>query len=449
MREHLPALLIVIPLVGAWLALAISFLSHRLSRWTAVAALLADLLAVLDLFPRLSAQGDWHYSLGGWAPPWGIELVVTPFSAFFAALLLVTALFTSFYLGSHGLLAGLPKVRESLGEVLLLTLVPGLLGMLWVRDGFTFYLFLQFSVVAAAAWMACMTRQTGPGVFYFLLWGSTGASLLLAGFLFLYASTGTLNFGDLLAQLFIFKNYPIALTAGALFTLGWTAIVLFPSPRAYRPLFGQTSPFLLGFLSSVFVRTGLFTLFLFFFLVLDVPGLSQPLGLTVVEYVLIYSLFLEFFVAARQKDFLHSIAYLSVAQLGYVFAGFALGNKSALTGALMELTTQLLVVAGFFFIAGSLSSGGGSLPFSRMVGLARSRPLTGLSLVIFAATIVGVPPTGGFFGKWYLVLGAFEKKDWVLLAGILLTVLFNFVYFFRLILLLYGHRSAAMARLTL
>jgi len=441
MRDHLPALLILSPLAGAWLTLTFSFFSHRLSRWVTILTLLVTLKVVWDCLARFSTQGDWHYSLGGWAPPWGIEMVVTPFSTFFAFLMIVIALFSSYYLGTHGLLAGLPRVRESLGDTLSLLLTMGLMGLLWVRDGFTFYLLLQFSILAAMAWMACLVRQAGTGIFYFLLAGSTGASLLVAGFLFLYAGTGTLNLGDILAQLFIFKNFALASVAGALFTVGWVPLLLFPSPRFFGNLSDQTSPYLLGFLSSAFVRVGVFALFLLYFFVLDVPGLSQPWGLVVMEYLLIYALFFEFLSAARQKDFLHMAGFLSLAQIGYIFSGFALGNKSALTGALMELLTQLLTTAGFFFIAGTLRTGAGALPFSRLVGLARYRPLTGLALVIFAAAIVGIPPTGGFFGKWYLVLGAVAKKDWIILAGILVSVAFNFVYFFKLTLFLYGHRS--------
>jgi multicomponent Na+:H+ antiporter subunit D len=446
MKDHLPVLLLTIPLAGSWLVLAAGFLSHRLSRTVAYAILLFDLLLIPRSLPHLLSQESWHYSLGGWAPPWGIELILTPFSLLLAAIVLLTALFSVFYLGSFSLLAGLLKIRESLAGFLLLVLASSLIGLLWIRDGFTLYLFLQIFLVGATALMVCLARQGWLAFFYFLLTNSAGASLLLMGFLFLYAVTGTFHLDDILAQLFISKNYPMALVAGVLTAAGWVCPFFFPSPRFFTGLLSQTPPFLVGFISSVFVRIGVYALFLFIFFVLGVPGIVQPLGLVLLEYLLVLLFLLEFFSAAREKDFLHSVAFLSVAQLGYVLSGFILGNKSALTGALMELLTQALIVAGLFFIAGSLRSGSGGIPFSRMVGLARHRPLTGLSLVVFAAAIVGIPPTGGFFGKWYLIQGALEKRDGVILGAVILSVAFNFVYFFKLTLFLYEHRSASLSR---
>jgi multicomponent Na+:H+ antiporter subunit D len=169
------------------------------------------------------------------------------------------------------------------------------------------------------------------------------------------------------------------------------------------------------------------------------------LVLTILEYFLAILFFGDFIYAARQKDFHQAVAFLSVAQLGYLFVGFLLGNKSALTGTLIELISQVLVVAGLFFIASTLRPTSGAQPFSRLAGLARHRPLTGLALIIFTASIVGVPPTGGSFGKWYLIQGALERKDWVLLAAVVATILFNLVYFTRLMVFLYEHRSPSLS----
>jgi multicomponent Na+:H+ antiporter subunit D len=186
-----------------------------------------------------------------------------------------------------------------------------------------------------------------------------------------------------------------------------------------------------------------YLVFTLIFFTLNLPGYVTPRWMALGEYGLVLFFLAQFVFAVRQKDLLPALAYLSLAQLGYLFAGFVLGNKEALTGTLMDLLSQTLVMAGFFFAAGMLKPSPGALPFSRLAGLARHQPLTGLSLIIFAASIAGIPPTGGSFGKWYLVQGALEKKDWVLLAGLCGAVLYGLIYFVKWTVLLYEHRAAS------
>lgn len=443
MKNHLPALLVVLPLAGAWLSFLLGFLSYRLSRLAAYLVLLLTFYWTASSIPQLLSGGPWHYSLGGWPPPWGIELVITPFSAFLACFLFLIALVALFTLGSFSLVAGLLKSRESLGGALLLVGTSASLALLWVRDGFTLYLFLQIAVVAAAGLLVCATRQGWLEGFHFLLGGSLGASLFLTGILFLYSATGTLHLDDFLAQLFIAKNFPMALAAGLLLAGGLVFLFIFPSPRFFGRLLNQAPPFLLGLFSSALVRVTAYLLFLFIFFVLNVPGMAQPAWLAALEYLLTLLLLFDFFMAARQKDFLHSVAYLSVAQMAFLFIGFEAGNKSALTGSLMELLSQMLSVMGLFLAVGVLSlKPAGSHPFSKLSGLGRQDFGTALALIIFAFSIVGVPPTGGCFGKYYLLQGLWEKRDWFLLAPLALALVFNLWTAARFLWLLFEHRKA-------
>ena len=432
------------PLAGAWLSLGLGLLSYRLSRWATYGTLLLTLCFTVLSFPKLFLEGFWHYSLGGWAPPWGIELLITPYSAFLACFVLLCALVAFFMLGSFGLMGGLLKSRESLGGSLLLVLVSALLTQLWARDGFTLYLFLEISLVAAASLLVCVSRQGWLDGFYLLLGGSLGASLLLAGFLFLYSATGTLHLDDLLAQLFITKNFSMALTAGFFLVAAWAFHFSFPVPFFFGRLLDQMPPFLLGFFSSVLARTAAYLLFLLLFFVLNVPGLDQPGWLTGLEYPLVLFFLAYFVIAAWQKDFLHSVAFLSVAQLAFPLIGFVAGNKSALTGSLMELLSQILVVMGLFTAVGILSlKPTGAHPFSKLAGLGRHDFSLALCLVIFTFSIVGVPPTAGSFGKFYLLQGLFEKRDWFLMVPLGAVLLYNLWTAARFLWLLFEHRKAA------
>ena len=96
------------------------------------------------------------------------------------------------------------------------------------------------------------------------------------------------------------------------------------------------------------------------------------------------------------------------------------------------MLSQTLSVAGLFFVSESLRQGAGPLPFSRLIGMARHRFWTWTALMVFLASAVGIPPTGGFFAKFYLFQGALEKHDGALLVILSpLSALFNLYYLWQ------------------
>ncbi|HUO58387.1 MAG TPA: proton-conducting transporter membrane subunit [bacterium] len=446
MSVHLPILLLLAPFTGAWLVFGVGFFSQRFSRWATYFFLFLPLLLAWEAFPKILARGPWHYSLGGWAPPWGIELLVTPFSLLLACFVLGIAAIAFYQLGNFGAMAKLEPSREALGGPLFLLLTGSLLALLWARDGFTLYLFLEIIFLVGAGLILCVNWQGWWEGFCFLLAGSAGASLLLAGFLFLYASTGTLHLDDLLAQLFITKNVSLALAAGLLLTAAWGFLFLFPTPLLYERFLREAPHFLSGFFSGVLARVGVYVLFLILFFVLNVPGLTTPGWLETGEHLLVFAFLAGFFLAARQKDFLLCAAYLGAAQLGFILLGFVLGNKSGLAGSLMELLSQMPATMGLFLAAGLLGpKPGDSQPLSRWAGVGRRDFPVALCLVIFSFSILGVPPTGGFFGKFYLFQGALDKKDWFFLAGLGLVLLLNLASAARLTWLLFEHPQSSQS----
>ncbi len=441
MNEHIPILILLSPLAGSLFCVFSPFFSGRLTRFLAWFSLAAGLIFTLESFGPLLSTGDWRYALGGWPPPWGIELVLTPFTAFFACLLLVLSLVVLVYFRSLRLPGSSGIWKENLAHSFHLLMTAAGLALLFTRDAVNLFLFLEVFLLAGAGLMASLGEKAWLAAFNFFFWGSVGATLYLAGIVFLYSATATPNLDDILAQLFIAKNFSMALTAGFFLGFGFIFLLVFPAPFFFQKTLNRIPSFLLAFFSSVIPRLAAVLLFGFYFFVLDVPGLTAPTWLTVLAYLVSLAFLTGFFFASRQKDYLVTLGFLGAAQMGFLFLGFYLGNKSALTGSLLEVLSQVLTVAGLFFIGQNLREDAGIQSLSRLTGLARQRPLMGLALVIFASSIVGVPPTGGFFGKWFLAQGAMEKHDWLALATLAAVTVFNFLFFARLTRLLYEHHS--------
>jgi multicomponent Na+:H+ antiporter subunit D len=122
-----------------------------------------------------------------------------------------------------------------------------------------------------------------------------------------------------------------------------------------------------------------------------------------------------------------------VSQIGYIALGIGLGNRLALIGAYLHILNHALMKGCLFMVSGSLMFRRGMRNIFRLRGVHRTMPWTMAAFVIAALSMIGIPPTAGFFSKWYLLLGTIEANQWILAAVILISSLLNAVYFFRVI----------------
>lgn len=127
------------------------------------------------------------------------------------------------------------------------------------------------------------------------------------------------------------------------------------------------------------------------------------------------------------------LAYSSVAQIGYVIVGLAIGNVYGLIGAILHIINHAFMKSTLFLTIGGIQYRYGETNIDRFGRLYSKMPATALAMVIAAMSMIGLPPTGGFFSKWYLVLGAMQTGQYVYIAIIILSSLLNAIYFFRVI----------------
>lgn len=410
MIHQAPVLLLILPLAGSLLVFLSALGPAFFSRALALLILLAGI--ILSLVLPLSVSGDWHYNLGGWAPPWGIETRLSAFTGLLAAAVYFLSFLALASLGSDARKEQTPSQGILDGFWLLLT--GSLTGLLLVRDAFTIYLLLELSVLAAGMLLAGGGKRTWLAAFRFIFGGSVGASLYLLGIAYLYAATGTLHLDDLLAQLLISKNFHLIWAAGFFLTAGFVLPLLFPLPALFSGFLGELSPGFLVFLVPVAARVAFFLLFVFYFFVLGIPGLTTPFWLAAAEQ-LTAALFLSgFWFAVREGETDRAAAFLGAAPLGYVLAGFMLGTSGALTGALLEILNQLLALAGLYLIFLWAGESTGTREAGRWAGAGRKKPLMAAAFLLLAADLAGLPPTGGFYAKLYIFKAAFDQRQWFL-----------------------------------
>ena len=152
MSNHLPVLMVVIPLSVAIVLPLLALASMLIARLAVLATLILVCLCSTAALVHVLQHGPWHYQLGGWAPPWGIEYVIDPLSGGIAMLIACIALLATVYGGPH--MSGISAGRTGVFYSLFLLLLSGLLGMIVTGDMFNLYVFFEISSLAAYALLA-------------------------------------------------------------------------------------------------------------------------------------------------------------------------------------------------------------------------------------------------------------------------------------------------------
>jgi multicomponent Na+:H+ antiporter subunit D len=141
--------------------------------------------------------------------------------------------------------------------------------------------------------------------------------------------------------------------------------------------------------------------------------------------------------ALAQRDLKKMLTYIIIAEVGYMVGGAWLGNQNGLTGTIYHILGDALMTLCLFMAVGAIIFKTGQSSFEAMRGIFSKMPVTSTVFIIGGFSIIGIPPTCGFFSKWYLISGAIEAGQWVFVIALLCSSLINAVIFFRLIELAY------------
>jgi multicomponent Na+:H+ antiporter subunit D len=147
--------------------------------------------------------------------------------------------------------------------------------------------------------------------------------------------------------------------------------------------------------------------------------------------------------ALGQRDLRRMLTYIIVAEVGYMVGGVWLANANGLTGAILHIVNDALMTLCLMLAAAAISYRLGGTGFDRLQGIYRKMPVTMAAFTVGAFSMIGVPPTAGFFSKWYLILGGIDAGQWGYVVALLFSSLVNAVLFFRIIEIGFFHSADA------
>jgi multicomponent Na+:H+ antiporter subunit D len=141
--------------------------------------------------------------------------------------------------------------------------------------------------------------------------------------------------------------------------------------------------------------------------------------------------------ALGQKDLRRMLTYIIIAEVGYMVGGVFLANANGLTGAVLHIVNDALMTLCLFLAVAAIIYRQGSVSLVSLQGIFHRMPITMAAFTLGAFAMIGVPPTCGFFSKWYLILGGIDGNHWEFVIALVASSLINVVLFFRVIELAY------------
>ncbi len=141
--------------------------------------------------------------------------------------------------------------------------------------------------------------------------------------------------------------------------------------------------------------------------------------------------------ALGQKDLRRMLTYIIIAEVGYMVGGTFLANSNGLTGAILHIVNDSLMTLCLFLVVAAIIYRQGTVSLDSLQGIFRRMPITMAAFTVGAFAMIGVPPTCGFFSKWYLILGGIDGGHWEFVMALVFSSLVNVILFFRIIEMAY------------
>lgn len=431
--NQLPILVVVLPLVAAPLCV---LLRQRTLVWalTVLVTWLCFAMAYL-LLVIVRIRGEISYAVGGWPPPFGIELRLDMLNAIVLLLVTGVAAITSVY-AKASVAAEIARERIYLFYALLLLNLCGLIGITVTNDAFNLFVFLEIASLSSYALIAMgHSRRALVSAFQYLIMGTIGATFILIGIGFLFVMTGTLNMTDIAQRLPPVMDTRTVKAALAFIVVGTSLkFALFPLHGWLPGAYAHAPSTVSAFIAATGGKVAIYAMIRFIFSVFgaEFAFAEMPLG-EILTLLAVVAMLAASATAMFQTDLKRLLAWSSIAQLGYIVLGVALASAAGLTAAILHIVNHAVIKGAAFMAAGALFWQLRSTRLEDIAGLGRAMPWTATALVLAGLGLIGIPATAGFISKWYLLQALLlEQRFW--LAGVILaSSLFALVYVWRVV----------------
>lgn len=447
-----PVLLLVVPLGFASVCPLLGAWRRSVCFWWALTGAITTAFLTWSMIGRISFGEALTYRLGGWSPPWGLQLRVDlPALALGCAvtgIVIVLLVYSYRHAGENVEPGRLPYYYT-----LMLLATAGMLGFLVTADLFNLLVMLVITCIAACGLVAVTGASDALRSslkYLFAVAASAVGFMLAVGFL--YSVTGTLDMRQLSLRIESMASdfVPVAVVALALFLLTLAVnAALFPASWWLPDISESGLDPSAALVLSLVVAMASFAMFRVLFVVFP-PALTRIETARSVTTLALAWVGAIAFVAgavmmALQDGLKRFVAYGAISQVGLVVVGIASSSARAAAGGLLGAIAGACTISCMILGCGALTYGTGRSSIADIRGLGRRRPVAAAALSLGALSLVGVPFTVGFAAKALVIEGLVDKGSYVLTALVFTGTAVALASCARLVFLLFARETPERA----
>ncbi|NNM05008.1 MAG: monovalent cation/H+ antiporter subunit D family protein [Gemmatimonadetes bacterium] len=420
-------LAIVAPLVGGLFVLALGKRPNL--RETASLLTAGALFAiVLTLFQPVMAGERPGIVLAEPLPGLPLALEVEPLGLLFALVASSLWIVTSLY--SIGYMRGHHEKNQTRFYFFFAVALSSAMGVAFAGNLFTLFVF--YEVLTLCTFPLVTHHQTPAakkaGRVYLGILLTTSIGLQLLAIVWTYFLAGTLDFeaGGILANQGVSNAAAAGLLALYVFGIGKAAVM--PFHRWLPAAMVAPTPVSALLHAVAVVKAGVFSVLKVCVYVFGWEFITETGASDLIIWVVAATIILASLRAFTKDNLKARLAYSTISQLSYIVLGALLANEWGIIGGGMHIAMHAFGKITLFFGAGAIMVAAHKTDVSQMKGLGRTMPITFGAFLVGSLSIIGLPPAGGAWSKWFLGLGALEAGQLGLLGVLMLSSLLSLVY---------------------
>jgi multicomponent Na+:H+ antiporter subunit D len=421
---------LLIALLAPLMAAALIPLAHR---WPnvreAVTLIAAAVLAwtVWSLAPLVMSGAGPEFEVGEIAAGLSLAFAIEPLGMVFALVAGSLWFVNSVY--SIGYMRGNHEPRQTTFYVCFAIALFAAMGIAFAANLFTLFIFYELLTIST---YPLVTHKATPearqgGRTYLLYLLGTSMVFLLPAMVATYAIAGTLDFepGGIL-QGKTSAGVSAILLVLFIFGIGKAAVMPF---HGWLPTAMVAPTPVSALLHAVaVVKAGVFSVLKVVTYIFGLDAVSGNIAQPTLVAFAIFTLVAASVVALGKDNLKARLAYSTVSQLAYIVLGALIATSLTVTGGAMHIAMHAAAKITLFFCAGAIYVAHRKTEVSQLDGLAAKMPLTFLAFFVASVSIIGLPPLGGTWSKWFLMQGAVEADYVVAMAALMLSSLLSVAY---------------------
>lgn len=416
----------LVPLIGA---VIISRLSRRPNMREAVTLISAIILigVVYRIYRRFQSGEGGALVSAEPVPGLTIAFSVEPLGLLFAMvasfLWLVTSIYAIGYMRGHG------EQNQTRFFTAFAVAIAATMGVIFADNLLTLFVFYELLTLSTYPLVvhSGSTEARRSGRIYLGILMGTSIALMLPAMIIIWSQTGTLKFtaqGIMAGQISPTWAMPLYL----LFIIGIGKAAVMPLHKWLPAAMVAPTPVSALLHAVAVVKAGVFSILKVTIYIFG-PDFITSTGAGIwIIWLPTVTVLLASLIAMTRDNLKERLAYSTIGQLSYIVAGAVLANQAGLLGGSLHIAMHAFAKITLFFAAGAILVAAHKTQVSQLNGLGRQMPLTFIFFAVGSASIIGLPPLGGMWSKWYLAQGAVDAGQWAVLTVLMISSLLNIIY---------------------